>query len=242
VGDRQDNGGDRRSGPALDDVGQGREFVDVQRRGLLAADELVDRLVRAVDGDHDDRAGQPRAESDAPSSRRGAPALPRVGGAEDLMRLWVQFLRVGLDAFADLLPFEGAGGPADCAHAALVDTRGVATGMVRISVTRAGSASADGTDTPRAEVWLHNGSRAPGPAVALHCGDLRAADGAVLPAASVRFDPPLVDLPARSSQGVGVSVDGNASPGTYRGVVLATGIPDAWLPIEVVIAAHRPGD
>ena len=240
MGDRQDNGGDRRSGPGLDGGAQGREFVDVERRGLLAADELVDRLVGVVDGDHDDRAGQPRAESDGPSSRRAAP--PRLGGAEDLMRLWVQFLRVGLDAFADLLPSEGAGGPDDCAHAALVDTRGVATGMVRISVARADSASDDDTDPPRAEVWLHNGSRAPGPAVALHCGDLRAADGAVLPAASVRFDPPLVDLPARSSQGVGVSVDGDASPGTYRGVVQATGIPDAWLPIEVVIAAHRPGD
>jgi hypothetical protein len=58
----------------------------------------------------------------------------------------------------------------------------------------------------------------------------------------VRFDPPLVDLPARSSRGVGVSVDDDASPGTYRGVVLASGIPDAWLPIEVVIAAHPPGD
>jgi hypothetical protein len=242
VGDRQDNAGDRRSGPALDDVAQGREFVDVERRGLLAADELVDRLVRAVDGDHDERAGQPRAESGGPSPRRAAPALLRLGGAEDLMRVWVQFLRVGLDAFADLLPSEGADGPDDCAHAALVDTRGVATGMVRISVARADSASADGTDPPRAEVWLHNGSRAPGPAVALHCGDLRAADGAVLPAASVRFDPPLVDLPARSSRGVGVSVDDDASPGTYRGVVLATGIPDAWLPIEVVIAAHPPGD
>lgn len=158
------------------------------------------------------------------------------------MRAWVQFLRLGLDAFGHLLPAEGAGGRDDGAHAALVDTRGVTTGMVRISVTRAGSTSADGTGQPRAEVWLHNGNRAPCLGVALHCGDLRAADGAALPAASVRFDPPLVDLPARSSRGVGVSVDADASPGTYRGVVLATGIADAWLPIEVVIAARLRGD
>jgi hypothetical protein len=242
VGDRQDNGGDRPSDRALDDPAQGREVVDVERRGLLAADELVDRLVRAVDGDHDDRPGPPRTGSGGPSSTGDAPALPRLGGADDLVRLWVQFLRVGLDAFGQLLPSEGAGGLDDGAHAARVDTRGVATGIVRISVRRAGTTSADGTNPPCAEVWLHNGNRASRPGVALHCGDLRTADGAVLPAASVRFDPPLVDLPARSSRGVDVAVVGDAPPGTYRGVVQATGIPDAWLPIEVVIAARRRGD
>jgi hypothetical protein len=76
----------------------------------------------------------------------------------------------------------------------------------------------------------------------LHCGDLRAADGAVLPAVSVRFDPPDVDLPARSSRGVGVSVDTDVPVGAFHGVVLATGIPDAWLPIEVVVTAPGPGD
>ena len=64
----------------------------------------------------------------------------------------------------------------------------------------------------------------------------------MLPAASVRFDPPVVDLPARSSRGVDVSVDADLPAGTYRGVVLAAGIPDAWLPVEVVVAAPRRGD
>ena len=89
-----------------------------------------------------------------------------------------------------------------------------------------------------AEVWLHNGSEAAYADVGLHCGDLRASHGGVLPAASVRFDPSVVDLPARSSRGVVVSVDADVPPGTYRGVVLAAGVPDAWLPIEVVVAAE----
>jgi hypothetical protein len=87
-------------------------------------------------------------------------------------------------------------------------------------------------------VWLHNGSGAAYSDVGLHCGDLRASDRTVLPAASVRFDPSVVDLPARSSRGVVVSVDADVPSGTYRGVVLAAGVPDAWLPIEVVVAAE----
>jgi hypothetical protein len=39
-----------------------------------------------------------------------------------------------------------------------------------------------------------------------------------------------------------VSVDADLPVGTYRGVVLAAGIPDAWLPVEVVVAALGRGD
>jgi hypothetical protein len=108
-----------------------------------------------------------------------------------------------------------------------------------VSDVRPAPPSDGGTDRAAAEVWLHNGSAADYSEVALHCGDLRASDGAVLSAASVRFDPSVVDLPARSSRGVAVSVSADVPPGTYRGVVLAAGVPDAWLPIEVVMAADQ---
>jgi hypothetical protein len=242
VGDGHDHGGGRRAGPALDDLPGARALVDVERRSLLAANELVDRLVRSVDGDRDDHAGA-ATDGRAPSGRDGAAAAgTRLGPADDLMRLWLQLVRVGLDALGHLLPHDGAGERAAGPHVATVDTDGTATGAVRISVTPVEPSAADGANRPGAEVWLHNGSRFPVSGVALHCGDLRAADGAVLPAASVRFDPPVVDLPARSSRGVDVSVDADLPAGTYRGVVLAAGIPDAWLPVEVVVAAPRHGD
>jgi hypothetical protein len=62
----------------------------------------------------------------------------------------------------------------------------------------------------------------------------------VLPATSVQFDPSVTDLPARSSRGVVVSLNTDPPTGTYRGVVLAAGVPDAWLPIEVVKTADPP--
>lgn len=242
MGDRHDNGGDRRSGPAPDRLSGARALVEVERRGLLAANELVDRLVRSVDGGHDDGAGPPRTDAGTAPSRRDSAGPPRLGPADDLMRLWVEVVRLGIDAFGHLLTPAGPHRPDHGGHVATVDTSGAATGVVRIILAPPEPSSTDGTDRPSAEVWLHNGSHAPCSGVALHCGDLRAADGAVLPAASMRFEPPLVDLPARSSRGVEVSVDGVVPSGTYRGVVLAAGIPDAWLPLEVVVTDRRRED
>jgi hypothetical protein len=72
----------------------------------------------------------------------------------------------------------------------------------------------------------------------MHCGDLRAHDGTVVTAEDVAFDPcDVAELPPRSSRGVLISVDvARATPGvTYRGTVLARGLPNAWVPIELVV-------
>ncbi len=208
----------------------------MQRRGLLAANELVERLVRSVDGDRDSPAGPHDTSAGEAALHRDA-AAPSAGGlTDDLVRLWVEVVRLGLDTFGPLLTRAGPGGPEGDARGATLDVATAAsTGVVRVSVVPPAPSSDGGTDRAGAEVWLHNGSAADYSDVALHCGDLRASDGAVLPAASVRFDPSVVDLPARSSRGVAVSVGADVPPGTYRGVVLAAGVPDAWLPIEVVM-------
>ena len=87
-------------------------------------------------------------------------------------------------------------------------------------------------------MWLHNGtSTAVGP-LALRCGPLSDADGAVLDGAEVGFEPREVDpLPARSSRAVVVSLAaaGPLRPGTYRGTIQAQGAPRLWLPLEVVV-------
>ena len=155
---------------------------------------------------------------------RDAAASSTPGPTDDLVRLWVEVVRLGLDTFGQFLMPGGPGRPDSAGHSATLDVpTGASTGVVRVSSVPPAPPSDGGTDGAGAEVWLHNGSAADYSDVALHCGDLRASDGAVLPAASVRFDPSVVDLPARSSRGVTVSVVADVPPGTYRGVVLAAG-------------------
>ncbi len=258
MGDRRDNeGGDPRSVSGLDPTAGVQALVDVQRRGLVAAGDLVDRLVRMVDGD--DRLGDgvgvgDRTGADAGPGAQGADAAaaerrhPLTAGAtDDLVRAWADIVRLGLDAFGQFLTPAAAGWPDTTPGRATVDiATGVSTGVVRLEVARGRSASgadpADGTGGgPGVEVWLHNAGGQEYAGLRLHCGDLRASDGTVLPAGRLRFDPDVVDLPSRSSRGVVVSVEADPPPGTYRGVILAAGVPDAWLPFEVVVSvdAHE---
>lgn len=240
--DRQHSRSDRRPASRLDPATGIQALVDVQRRGLHAANELVDRLVRSVDGERDDVGDADPYDTSAGSgaSRRDASAAPFAPGpTDDLVRLWVEVVRLGLETFGQFLMPGGPGRPGGGAGAAALDVATAAsTGVVRVVMPPAPSSGAN-TDRAGAEVWLHNGSADAYSEVALHCGDLRASDGTVLPAASVRFDPSVMDLPARSSRGVIVSVGADTPPGTYRGVVLAAGVPDAWLPIEVVKAVDQ---
>jgi hypothetical protein len=242
VGDRPDNrNDDRRPASWLVPATGVQALVDVQRRGLLAAGDLVDRLIRSVDGDGDERGGR---REDVPAGAaaarpQGGPS-PAVGATEDLMRLWVDVVRLGLDAFGQFLA-PGAGAGVRTGQASVDLATGASTGVVRLEVVRRSpSSDADGGRAVGGgvEVWLHNGTGQAYAGLALHCGDLRASDGGALPSTTVQFDPHVLDLPARSSRGVVVSVDADVPPATYRGVILATGVPDVWLPIEVAVAAQ----
>jgi hypothetical protein len=245
VGDRPDKrSGDGRSASWLDPATGVQALVDVQRRGLLAAGDLVDRLTRSVDGDGDEVDGQrQQPPASAAGSRIEGGPPPAVGATEDLVRLWVAVVRSGLDAFGQLLT-SGAGARAKGGvGGATVDLASrVSAGVVRLDVVSRGP-SPDGCRVadPGVEVWLHNGSDQAYTDLALHCGDLRASDGGALPATAVRFDPLVFDLPARSSRGIVVSADADVPPAIYRGVILTTGAPDVWLPIEVVVVGAAAG-
>jgi len=244
VGDRRDNrSDDRRPASWLDPATGVQALVEVQRRGLLAAGDLVDRLIRSVDGEGDERDGR---REDVPAGAaaarpQGGPS-PAVGATEDLMRRWIEVVRLGLDAFGQFLaPGAGGGADAGTGHATVDLATGASTGVVRLEVVRRSPSSEAGGGRAvggGVEVWLHNGSGQAYAGLVLHCGDLRASDGGALPSTAVRFDPHVLDLPVRSSRGVLVSVDADVPPATYRGVILATGVPDVWLPIEVAVAAE----
>lgn len=248
----------------LDPAANASPLGEIQRRGLRAAGELVDRLIDAVDGDR--RAAPPAAEGSPtegeaahvdgvnrtpdgaygsdPSASGSHGAAVRGSLPADLFQVWMDVFQRALQAMSAMARPDGRVAPG--ASIATADVgRGMASGAVHIAVAadRSGNAS-EGSDGRvasggSAEVWLHNGTAEPVTGLRLHSGDLRAHDGSTLPGSAVRFDPPaLEELPARSSRGVVVVADvaDEVPGGVYRGVLLVAGAPDVWLPIVVTVA------
>jgi hypothetical protein len=231
-------GGDDRGGAPLFNPSAGiRALADVQRRGLIAAGELVDRLIGAVDGDPSPSVPS-RATRLTPDDDRHT---------LDIVNLWIDVFQRGLQA---MMPPARSNGPAatNGAQIATADlARGTTTGAVHIQAAvdsespdnGHGGSSRGGRRGGSAEVWLHNGTSEPLLGLRLHVGDLRAHDGGTLRGSALRFDPPSLDeLPARSSRGVVVTAavaDGTPG-GVFRGILLVKGVPDVWLPIVVTVA------
>jgi hypothetical protein len=223
VRESADDAGDLWSA-AFDPAANLRVLGEIQRRGLRAAGEIVERLIANVDG------------PPAPGDQRGAatregPSATDLGAGVDL---WVEMAKRSLDVVARLatVASHGRSRPASPSTTVAVDVEGVgAQETISLRARRTGPG-----DT--AEVWLHNSTRAARHDLRLHCGELRSSEGEVLPA-GVAFDPEVVaELPARSSRGVTVGVapwEGSAEPGTYRGIVMVTGLADVWLPVTVVV-------
>jgi hypothetical protein len=229
VGDwRGDGHGDRPAAPTFGALAGVRALADVQRRGLRAAGELVDRLVSSVDGDRD-------GDDDAAAPGQG-PVGPSFGSVDELVRVWLELVRLGIDVIGQAATAQPPRNHADGgAQGATVDVGSHRSrGSVCLEV-RAGDPS---SSEPEVEVWLHNGTADAYRGIRLHCGDLRAHDGRTLPADAVRFEPPVVDLPARSSRGVTVHATAAdlAAAGTYHAMILAAGAPGVWLPLEVDVS------
>jgi hypothetical protein len=214
---------------AFDPAANLRVLGEIQRRGLRAAGEIVERLIANVDG-------PPATGDQRGAATREAPSATDLGAGVDL---WVEMAKRSLDVVARLATVASHGrsrsaSPATTAAVNVnVDVEGVgAQETIELRARRTGPG-----DTT--EVWLHNGTQAARDDLRLHCGELRSADGGVLPA-GLAFDPEVIgELPARSSRGVTVGVapwEGSAEPGTYRGIVMVTGLADVWLPVSVVVS------
>jgi hypothetical protein len=210
----------------FDPVVNVRALGEIQARGFRAATDLVDRFVRS--------SSVPKPESSAEASNSemttetptepGAerPALD----AEQLLGAWQRILGQAVQSV------RGVG--AQSGDAAVDFMQSAATGHIDIHATEVGTVSA--------EVWLHNSGSVDLGKVRLRCGDLLAHDGASIPSAAVRFDPDPVDMAARSSRGVTVEVEigDDVRPGRYRGVLLADGHPDIWLPLALNVLPATP--
>jgi len=204
-----------------------RALSAIQADGFRAASELVERFVRMAS------AGLNGTDSAPTSAARPAdePNADLFGatGLEPLVTSWWaiadQFLRVGAPRNEQ-------------AVAPVVTSLDLATaqanGRLYLETVVPGAATA--------EVWLHNGGPVDMGKVRLRCSDLLAHDGTVIPAHTMRFEPDIIPMPARSSRGVTVEVDvsDDVPPGRYRGTLVADGHPDIWLPVEVAIKPLLP--
>ncbi len=201
-----------------------RALSAIQAEGFRAASELVDRFVRMA------AAGLTGNESTAPPGDGDSADLYGATGLEPFVASWWalvdQLLRVSAPRRATEAAEEEA--------VALDFAAGWATGRLELCAVAPGAVTA--------EVWLHNRGVVDMGKVTLRCSDLLSHDGTVVAARVMRFEPDIVPMPARSSRGVTVEVDVDerVAPGSYRGMLLADGHPDVWLPIELVVRPLLP--
>jgi hypothetical protein len=190
-----------------------RALNAVQARGFRAARELVDRFISKA-GDVDSGTGTTDSTVDQHS------------GGVDLDRVIDSWQGV-LGQFTDAIRAAAVQPPTG---PAMFDLRAEnAAGQVILETAEPGAVAG--------EIWLHNGGADDLGKVRLRCSDLLAADGALIAAECVRFEPDVVPMPARSSRGITVEVDVSESHpgGTYRGTLLAEGHADVWLPIVLLL-------
>ena len=226
----QDDGhGARSSRPwladALDPVENLRALADVQAFGRRAAEDLADRILAWGEG------------QDGP-----APGAAPVAGAPQ-----------GGPTVADVV--ERLRG--DAVLAGEVSTRLVehAVSLVAILIERLPPRSRTDAAPPQVDLppvvaggessavfWVHNTSAAVVAAVRPHCAPPRSHLGRELVPDAVAFDPPILDpLPARSTCGieVRVRVAPDVEPGLYVSVLMASNVPDLYLPLQVTV--HHDG-
>jgi hypothetical protein len=191
-----------------------RAFGAIQARGFRAATELVNRFVKGPD-----KNGKTEPRQSTPQVKQNG---RNIGGATGLD---VDWLMSSWESVVSRL-FQTPRGPLGPLGPATLDlAKTDADGLVLLEAGGGACAST--------EVWLHNGGPADLGLVSVRCSDLLAHDGRVIDSGAIRFDPERVLLPARCSRGIRIEMDlpDDLAPGSFRGMLLADGHPDVWLPV-----------
>lgn len=193
---------------------------------IRPASELFERLLTEVAGSARPELGVDRAlraleEQDgaAPAADAVPPMRAAVARAIDL---YADLFRETFGLYADLVDLAVRG------QGASVSAAG---GAAPVALT--GRAGAQAT----APVWLHNGGETALAAVELRVTDLAAHDGAAVPGARAGFSPAALDIAAGASASstLAVAVPDAAVAGAYHGLVLASGLPRASVPVLLVV-------
>jgi hypothetical protein len=199
-------------------------LTDVQRRGMDAAAQVIEGFIAGLDGERPSRPTGPDVEL-ANGQEPGFGQL-RISVARAL-DLYTDLVRRSFEGYADLVE--------QTLRARGVRLHGVGDGQAELTLQGTAGDQATGT------VWLHNTTDQPASAV-LHLSGLTAHDGLVVPATSGSFQPAAIHLApgASVSTGLVVALQGVAAR-VYRGHVLAGGLPDAALPLRLVVGEVAPG-
>jgi hypothetical protein len=211
----------------FDSAANRRALSAIQADGFRAASELVDRFVRMAATELN---GSETLATSAPADNGESADLYGATGLEPFVTSWWAMV----DQFLRISSPRRAGESAEADSVAIDFAAAQATGRLQLSTVAPGAAAA--------EVWLHNRGPVDMGKVALRGSDLLSHDGSVIAAQLMRFEPDIVPMPARSSRGVTVEVDVDVdvTPGSYRGMLLADGHPDVWMPIELVVKSLLP--
>jgi hypothetical protein len=194
-----------------------RELTAVQRRAIEAASELFDRIIGEVAG-------------------RATPRLrvPPVDGLDADARAPLSELRAtvarAIDLYADLFreTFELY---ADVVELGVLDRGPVSANGSPVALTGAPG------DEAAAQVWIHNTTDSPLEAIALRVTDLAAHDGATVHGGLAAFAPARLDVAAGASAStmLALEVPERTAAGAYHGLVLASGLPAASVPVLLVV-------
>ncbi len=218
-----------------------RSVSDVQRRGLDAAAEVVERFSAMVDGLADptetpdpgqDPFGARGDQDETTSDEKDRSRFTRMrADAARAVDLYVELFQRTFEAYADMVeatassdrPTGGNGTGGSSTHLVLPD----AAAGGRVSAT----------------VWVHNQS---GSVVDTtpRGTDLERHDGAVIPGDRTQFEPRILSgvQPGTSRAiTVSVAVPDDAAPGVYHGLVLANGLEGTSVPVAVTVEAAGPG-
>lgn len=201
-----------------------RALGDVQRRGLQAASQAVEKLLSSMDHSRTDQApgteGPGEPDSDISRLAEFWTELATRGLAE--------MMRMGQSVPNGFRPF-----PTDSERPVWVDLDSGSSGSSVELV-----ADPSGSTTKPGEVWVCNRRNKPVGPVGFHSSDLSTPDEITIPASAIRFDPAVIKkLPKRSSRGivVALSSESRLRPGVYRGIMQATGGPDLVVGIQLTV-------
>lgn len=196
-----------------------RALTDARGVGRRAAEEIAARLLAWGDAPNGDPSGTPPLTGDLNQVLRQIRADATLAG--DVVTSVIDNASSLLRILLSRLP--GSEPPAGMSPLVLGP---VAPGAERTAV-----------------FWVHNTSAAAVAAVRPHCAPLRShADCELAPA--VQFHPQVLDpLPPRSSCGIEVcvTIPLSADPGTYVSMIMASNLPELYLPLCVtVVPAEEP--
>ena len=198
-------------------------LTEVQRRGMDAAAQVIEGFLTALDGHQPPPAGPADGPGGGPEPGF-AQLRTSVARALDL---YTDLVRRSFEGYADLVEQR--------LRARGVRLHGADPGPGELTVQAPAGTTAAGT------VWLHNTTDEPAAAV-LRLTVLTAHDGPTVPGTAGRFDPAEARIAPGASVAarLAVGLEGVA-PGVYRGHVLAEGLPEAALPLRLVVTAPAPG-